>query len=532
MVSIQQHPSETLRQTMQRDIDSLKSPDERNRLGQFATPYPLALEIAFYIKSILNPDQLPPRFADPSIGSGSFYSAASAVFGHDGLKNAVGIELDPVFADAAKSLWSVSGLQVIQGDFTHVITQGDCPPAPSLVLANPPYVRHHHIDQTEKLRLQSLVSQRTGIKVSGLSGLYVYFLMLATPWMEKGGTAAWLIPSEFMDVNYGSALRDFLTRHVTLLRIHRFDPADVQFNDALVTSTVVVFQNTPAPTGHKAEFTLGGTLQHPTVCEKVRLSELRETAKWSCFPQHADNDRMSPNKANGPQLGDLFRIQRGIATGCNAFFILERSRASQLGLPTDYLRPILPSPRHLAATIIDTNADGYPKLSPQLCLLDCNLPIDLLATKHPKLWEYLQTAESLDITKGYILRSRTPWYRQEQRQIAPFLCTYMGRGTKDKLPFRFIWNRSKAVATNLYLMLTPIGGLAEMLAKYPERESLIHEWLGKITGGELRGEGRVYGGGLNKIEPKELGRISTRSLVERWPEITRKPYRQMDFFTP
>lgn len=531
MVSIQQHPNESRRQVLQLEIDSLKSPEERNRLGQFATPYPLALEIAGYIKSILKPRHPRPRFADPSIGSGSFYSAASAVFGRNGLEHAMGIEIDPAFADAAESLWGMSGLQMIRGDFTQVITQGHCPPAPSLILANPPYVRHHHLKQDDKLRLQSLVLQRTGIKVSGLSGLYVYFLLLATTWMEKGGIAAWLIPSEFMDVNYGSALRDFLSKHVTLIRLHRFDPADVQFNDALVTSAIVVFENTPTPSDHQAEFTFGGSLVDPVVSEKIKLAQLRETGKWSSFPRHADNDRMGSNKADGPSLGDFFRIQRGIATGCNAFFLMERTKAKQLGIPATFLRPILPSPRHLAATLIESETDGYPKLSPQLCLLDCNLPEDLLATKHPKLWAYLQTAESLDIKKGYILRSRTPWYRQEQRQVAPFLCTYMGRGTQDKLPFRFIWNRSQAVATNLYLMLTPTDGLAAMLSAHPERAAHIHEWLGNLTGGELRSEGRVYGGGLNKIEPKELARISTQSLVELWPEIMSQPNRQMNLFT-
>jgi len=530
MVSIQQHPNETRRQELQREIDALKSPEERNRLGQFATPYPLALEIAGYMKSLLKPHHPRPRFADPSIGSGSFYSAASAVFGRNGLEHATGIELDPAFADAAESLWGRSGLHMVRGDFTRLIIGDNCPPAPSPILANPPYVRHHHMHRDEKLRLQSIVHRRTGIKVSGLSGLYVYFLILATTWMEKGGIAAWLIPSEFMDVNYGSALRDFLSKHVTLIRLHRFDPAEVQFNDALVTSAIVIFENTPAPPSHAAEFSLGGALENPIVSEKITLSQLRETGKWSGFPHHATNDRTGSNTNGGPCLGDFFRIQRGIATGCNAFFVMERGKAKQLGIPATFLRPILPSPRHLAATVIESEPDGYPKLSPQLCLLDCTLPEDLLATKHPKLWAYLQTAESLDIKNGYILRSRTPWYRQEQRQAAPFLCTYMGRGTNDKLPFRFIWNKSQAVATNLFLMLTPTANLATMLNTHPERAARIHQWLANLTGTELRSEGRVYGGGLNKIEPKELARISTTSLAKLWPEIMPKAARQLDLF--
>lgn len=532
MVALHQHPNETRRQVLQRELDSLKSAEERNRLGQFATPYPLALEIARYIKSLLKPRHPRPRFADPSIGSGSFYSAASAVFGHDGLEHATGIELDPAFAAAAEDLWGRSGLHVIRGDFTRVIAQGHCPPAPNLILANPPYVRHHHLDQADKLRLQAMLLQRTGIKVSGLAGLYVYFLILATTWQERGGLAAWLIPSEFMDVNYGAALREFLTKQVTLIRIHRFDPAEAQFNDALVTSAVVVFENTPAPADHRAEFTFGGTLENPVVTETLNLSLLRETKKWSGFPRHADNDRMAATKTGGPCLGDFFRIQRGIATGCNAFFVMERAKARQLGLPSAFLRPILPSPRHLAATLIEAEPDGYPQLSPQLCCLDCDLPEDLLAIKHPKLWAYLQTAESLGIRTGYILRNRTPWYRQEQRQAAPFLCTYMGRGSQDKLPFRFIWNRSQALATNLYLMLTPTGNLAAMLAAHPDRATRLHQWLGNLTGGELRSEGRVYGGGLNKIEPKELARISTESLMDLWPELTPKPARQLELFSP
>lgn len=44
------------------------------------------------------------------------------------------------------------------------------------------------------------------------------------------------------------------------------------------------------------------------------------------------------------------------------------------------------------------------------------------------------------------------------------------------------------------------------------------------------GEGRVYGGGLNKIEPSELGRISAVPFVERWPELKSAVQRQVELF--
>jgi len=101
---------------------------------------------------------------------------------------------------------------------------------------------------------------------------------------------------------------------------------------------------------------------------------------------------------------------------------------------------------------------------------------------------------------------------------------YRGHGANDKRPFRFIWNRSSAIGTNLYLMLFPQKGLAAMLRQHPERGGDVLGLLGQVTGHELRGEGRVYGGGLHKIEPSELGRVS--ALVERWPELARSVWRE------
>src|SRR5262249_30734424 len=151
----------------------------------------------------------------PALGTGSFYSALRQTFPPARIAVAAGMELDPSFARAASSLWGPVGLEVIEGDFTKA-----APPAPdqrfSLILANPPYVRHHHLGREQKQQLQKSVARDLGIRVSGLAGLYCYFLLRADRWLAEGGLAAWLVPSEFMDVNYGQAVKRYLTQHVTL----------------------------------------------------------------------------------------------------------------------------------------------------------------------------------------------------------------------------------------------------------------------------------------------------------------------------
>ena len=137
---------ESRRQAIQSELDKTQPAEARNRLGQFATPHRLAVEIAAYIDSVSRNrlDQI--YFADPSIGTGSFFSAALEVFGSERIHGAVGCEIDERFCDAARQLWKGTCLDVLFGDFTKIVAGKYCPPAPNLILANPPYVRHHHLE--------------------------------------------------------------------------------------------------------------------------------------------------------------------------------------------------------------------------------------------------------------------------------------------------------------------------------------------------------------------------------------------------
>jgi methylase of polypeptide subunit release factors len=159
-------------------------------------------------------------FLDPAIGTGSFYSAFLKAFPKKRIAEALGFELDPHYGKPAAQLWKDHDLTLRHEDFTRAVAV----PRFNVVICNPPYVRHHHLQSCDKKRLQLLTQQISDMKLSGLAGLYCHFLGLSHAWMADGGVAGWLIPSEFMDVNYGQAIKRYLLDRVTLLHIHRFDP--------------------------------------------------------------------------------------------------------------------------------------------------------------------------------------------------------------------------------------------------------------------------------------------------------------------
>lgn len=493
--------TETARLAEQSKIDAGKSIEARRAMGQFATPPELAREIARATAPFLDGDGVLDML-EPSAGTGSFLSA---FLGEPEcrVRRVTAIELDPEFHAAGQRLWQGRPCDYRNADFTREMPDMGY----GLVVANPPYVRHHGIGAEDKRRLQAAVRNETGLALSGLAGLYCHFLLLSRKWMKPGGVGVWLIPAEWMSVNYGSALRTFLAGQVRLLRVHRFAADDVRFSDALVSSCVVWFRN--APPAENALFTEGGDLLRPAVSREISASTLRAAPKW---PPATETE--STGDAPVPRLRDFFSIRRGIATGDNRFFILDERDAEARGIPRDCLKPILPSPRHLPADWVQADADGVPVNVRRLFLLDCTgrapdaLPDSVRA--------YLATgAETAG--KKKLCAARAHWYDQEQRAPAPILCSYMGRGDGSGAPVRFILNQSQAIATNSFLMLYPKGALARRLREFPQDAEAVWARLRAIPAGEFRRAGRCYGGGLQKMEPKELGDLDATALRD-WLE--------------
>lgn len=509
---------------IQVELDARKTQLERNMLGQFATPPALAEQIVRATLPFL-PESGPIRFLEPALGTGSFFEAVHSLAGNR-IEKAVGVEIDHAFARASSRMWSGYPLSVIEADFTLVdpIAIGY---TSNLLITNPPYVRHHHIEAEQKRNLVKLSGRVSGIQPSGLAGLYIHFMLIAHRWLTPGAVSAWLIPSEFMDVNYGAELKRYLTEKVELLRIHRFAPEDVQFDDALVTSTVVIFRNRTPHLGSAVSYTIGGSMDQPREVSDITIETLRALRKWSTLPELGYSDQ-KPNLI----LGDAFSIRRGIATGDNKFFIRPLSEFHTSGIPNEFLKPILPSPRNVRELVVEAGESGYPVLHEQLALFDCSLPELELQRLFPLVYTLVQEGKDSGVDEGYLCKGRSPWYSHERREPPPLLCTYMGRPKHGEPPFRIIRNKSRAIATNVYLLLYPKPWVtkADLDGRLLDR---VAEQLRKLGATEFTSEGRVYGGGLHKMEPKELARLplcvaeletANRRFVQNVLFETRSPY--------
>ena len=75
-------------------------------------------------------------------------------------------------------------------------------------------------------------------------------------------------------------------------------------------------------------------------------------------------------------------------------------------------------------------------------------------------------------------------------------------------------------------MLYPRGPIAGLLQEEPAVKRAVWEALNAIRPQALLGEGRVYGGGLHKLEPKELANVPVPAIENLLPDATqsREPH--------
>jgi Eco57I restriction-modification methylase len=283
------------------------------------------------------------RICDPALGEGAFLLAAVAVIGEhlvaaglpadDARATAArcvhGVDVDPRAVAAARAALGVGDDQLQLGDalaldwpaaFPAVFARGGF----DAVIGNPPYVRQEHL-AAHKPRLRRFASY------DGAADLYVYFLELAHRLARPGGRFCLITPNKWLTAGYARALRGHLAdQHsvegvVDLGRTALFGAADA--------FPCIVWGTAGAP----CEAPIQAARLEPgarVALHGVGAPHPRD--RWRTDPWHidapADRAVLDELERRWPPLAEVVpdRPARGVVTGCNRAFVLDRPTRERL----------------------------------------------------------------------------------------------------------------------------------------------------------------------------------------------------------
>ncbi len=509
-MSIFPTPGPTILDADSRGLWGAPHPTDSWQSGVFLTPPELASEVVRLALSYVS-DPSTIRFGDPALGSGILYAVLLDQLGSTQVEAATGVELDVERARLTSQRWGRRGLRVLTGDFLTAQPVEKW----SLVVANPPYVRSQDIDPKAALCWRSEIKKRLDVELGGRASLYAYFVLMAHEWLAEDAISAWLLPADYMETQYGSTLRDYLMNKVELLNIHTYETTAPRFENALVSSSVVVFRNRMPSETHEVHVSHGSHLDTPVHQKEIALQTLREIPKWRLAL--SDNFRSYAATDSGISIGDLFRIRRGIATGANSHFVVDLPTIAKFEIPKTALVPVLPRSRLLPGSgVVTAGPGGEPQLETSLFLIDSDLPLDRIADDYPLFYSYLKQTQK-EVGSRTLVARRRPFYRQEQRPAPPIVASNMGKlSRRSGSPVWFVRNMSNATVLNNYIAMYPNADVADSIDAGQITLCQLHKALTLISGTEFEIFGRRYGGGLYKLEPGDLAkcRFSVETVEE------------------
>jgi hypothetical protein len=305
--------------------------------------------------------------------------------------------------------------------------------------------------------------------ISGAPGLWVYFLLSSLSFLSLGGRLAFVVPGAIAFADYATPL----------LRVLR---------DRFQTVSVVSIGERVAWEGAAQEraslvLAAGFGLGPAPEIQKVALSlSTGETSIVAAPKRWAMT-------ASARLLGELARIEIGVVTGANAWFVLDEAHAAASDLPQTALVPILSRARQVRGLeITKAEAWGMAKAGERTLLFRP----EASGPRGGPIRRYL--AKILKSKRRRVLwfSKRNPWWKVQLGPSCDAILTYMNNAG----PRIALTERGLRCTNTLHRL------------RFVDRDPVHARSVGAsmlTTFTQVAAEriGRVYGGGVLKFELKD-----------------------------
>lgn len=369
---------------------------KKKELGQFFTD-PIIAE--FMVNLLLKKET--KTLLDPAVGMGVFTRIAKE---YNSKLSVSACEIDPEMIEEFKAE-NKYDYELYEEDYLqcHFNSEFDA------IICNPPYNKFQDIPNRNML-IQDF-RMRYNISLSGYSNICVYFLIKSINELKKNGRCCYIIPYEFMNTVYGTIIKKYLLESKMLKSFIKFDNSLSLFNEAITTSCIILIENNTHDT---VEFVnISDVKELNTVSfknvKRYQYSELNPKEKWL---QYFDFKRKNNCYNNMVKLSTFGRVSRGIATGANNYFTLNRTMIEENNLSEGVCLPCLtkaPDVKDIVFTM-----DSFRRLEEQdkrVFLFDG----EKAATKND--FAYIKHGEDDGVNKTYLTSHRNPWFAIEKKNL-------------------------------------------------------------------------------------------------------------------
>jgi adenine-specific DNA-methyltransferase len=472
---------------MEMDYSKRISLEHRKKFAQFFTPIPIA---KLMVRWLLGNENL-KTVLEPAFGLGIFSRVLLAK------KNDIqiqGFDIDNlIFNQAKKEFAGTEKINLLLEDYAY----SDWNNKYDGIICNPPYFKFHDYDNKNIL---TEFEKQLKCKLNGFTNLYTLFLLKSIHQLKRNGRCAYIIPSEFLNSDYGKLVKQDLMKTGNLRHVIVFDFEENVFEDALTTASIILCANDNKT--KKIQFTNIHSVSELNVVEKLitdypnlsensttyLFSELNPEIKWKTYyqPQNAHNFK------NLVPFSTYAKVVRGIATGANDYFTFNISKAQKYKIDERFLLPCI-------CRAIDVKGNNF-SCSDFERLKNNNKNVFLLNAvniQDENVTKYLQKGKDEKIDKKFLTANRHPWYSLEKRHPAPIWVSVFNRSG-----LRFIRNEANIANLTTFHCIYPQINMFSNISVDLLFAYLLTDTARKI----FEDNSREYGNGLQKFEPNDLNK--------------------------
>lgn len=489
--------STTIYLEIEKEYSASTSMEHRKKFAQFFTPQAIADLMS---KWLLGHHDL-KRVLEPAFGLGVF---ARSLLIHKADLLVKGFDVDPNIYSVAKKCFEERNVNVsiVLQDYIY----SDWDNKYDGIICNPPYFKFHDYDNKGLLKE---IEARIGYKLSGLTNLYTLFLLKSLHQLGEGGRLAYIVPSEFLNSDYGKLVKAYLVKSKALRHIVVVNFEESVFDDALTTACILLCANDGASTNvqfsnlvnlddlTKVESLIALYPQNNPTSLTYEFENLNPEIKWRGYYQ----DQNAIKYQHLVPFSKYGKVVRGIATGANEYFTFNRSKAIEFGIEDQFLLPCICKAAD-ARKAFFTREDFE-----QLQVNDRSVFLLNALNPNDNVMRYLDLGVKEEVNKKFLTKNRRPWYTLENRPPAPIWVSVFNRNG-----VRFIKNEANISNLTTFHCIYPTvhsEGISDLLFAY---------LLTGVSRQIFDDNRREYGNGLQKFEPNDINKALMLDLAHLHPE--------------